>query len=69
MESLLYWRVLRLYRPERSTHGCILMEASRHYINLWNDPEQMEDVEDKKRIMENVSVDGKTTPALCGGML
>ena len=26
--------------------------SGRHYISLWNDPEQMVDVEDKKRILE-----------------
>lgn len=58
-----------LYRPEQFYPWLLPYGSSRRYISLWNDPEQMEDVEDKKRIMEMVSVDGKTTPALCGGML
>ena len=41
-----------LYRPEQFYPWLYPYGSSRHYINLWNDPEQMEDVEDKKRIME-----------------
>ena len=41
-----------LYRPEQFYPWLYPYGSSRHYISLWNDPEQMEDVEDKKRIME-----------------
>ena len=41
-----------LYRPEQFYPWLYPYGSSRHYINLWNDPEQMEEVEDKKRIME-----------------
>ena len=41
-----------LYRPEQFYPGLYPYGSSRHYISLWSDPEQMEDVEDKKRIME-----------------
>ena len=41
-----------LYRPEQFYPWLYPYGSSRHYINLWNDPEQMEDVDDKKRIME-----------------
>ena len=41
-----------LYRPEQFYPWLYPYGNSRHYISLWNDPEQMEDVEDKKRIME-----------------
>lgn len=41
-----------LYRPEQFYPWLYPYGSGRHYISLWNDPEQMEDVEDKKRIME-----------------
>ena len=41
-----------LYRPEQFYPWLYPYGSSGHYISLWNDPEQMEDVEDKKRIME-----------------
>lgn len=41
-----------LYRPEQFYPWLYPYGSSRRYISLWNDPEQMEDVEDKKRIME-----------------
>ena len=41
-----------LYRPEQFYPWLYPYGSSRHYISLWSDPEQMEDVEDKKRIME-----------------
>ena len=41
-----------LYRPEQFYPWLYPYGSSRHYISLWSDPDQMEDVEDKKRIME-----------------
>ena len=35
-----------LYRPEQFYPWLYPYGSSRHYINLWNDPEQMEDVEE-----------------------
>ena len=36
-----------LYRPEQFYPWLYPYGSSRHYISLWNDPEQLEDVEDK----------------------